>query len=286
MKGSSSTGSISSANRVRTAMALKIVPTATNPVVASAVTPTIPGRAWPRSTLKKSTKSGRVTASTVPTKARLASSLPRNSAPRGTGASSSPSNAPFSRSMVNARLRATIAARANVTHSTLGARSTAASAVGSRAKLKITSTRAAKTTADSSAVRLLSSARMSLPAIARARRMESGTDQAVVTGQKRFEVAGAPLVAGPLAVRQHRHPGREPPHLAQPVGHHHDPQARGETLSQLAAEPLGGGRVERGERLIQQQEARLVEERSCDRGPLGEPAAQPARRLVRSGGEA
>src|SRR5688572_22964293 len=117
--------------------------------------------------------------------------------------------------MVNARLSATIAARANVTHNTLGARSTAASAVGSRAKLKITRTRAAKTTADTSAVRLLSSARMSLAAIARASRTDSGTDQPVIAGQKRVEVALAPLVADPLAVRQHRHPGREPPHLAQ-----------------------------------------------------------------------
>ena len=45
MNGSSSTGSISSAKRVRTVMALKSVPTATNPIVASRVTPSRPGRA-------------------------------------------------------------------------------------------------------------------------------------------------------------------------------------------------------------------------------------------------
>ena len=66
----------------------------------------------------------------------MASSFPRKSASRGTGASSSPSSAPFSRSTVKARFSATIAASANVTHSTLGARSVADSTVGSRAKVE------------------------------------------------------------------------------------------------------------------------------------------------------
>ena len=92
-------------------------------------------------------KSGSVTSSIVATNARLASSLPAKSASRGIGASSKPSSAPFSRSTLNPRFIATIAASAKVTQSTLGASTVADTAVGSRAKLKITSTSAAKTSA-------------------------------------------------------------------------------------------------------------------------------------------
>ncbi len=103
-------------------------------MVASTIVPTIPGSAAPRSTLKNTMNSGTVMTCTAPTNARFATYLPRNSAPRGTGASRSPSIAPCSRSTVNARLSATIAANANVTHSTLGASTIAGTAVGSREK--------------------------------------------------------------------------------------------------------------------------------------------------------
>ncbi len=75
--GSSSTGSISSAKRVRITMALKSVPTATNPTVASAITRTRGSRICPMGTSKKSTNKGSPTPSTTATNARFAISLPR-----------------------------------------------------------------------------------------------------------------------------------------------------------------------------------------------------------------
>src|SRR5437879_6886318 len=52
--GSSSTGNISSAKRVRTSIALNSVPTATNPTVASAMTPTKGPSTSATGTLKRS----------------------------------------------------------------------------------------------------------------------------------------------------------------------------------------------------------------------------------------
>src|SRR3954454_4479891 len=280
MKGRSSTGSISSANRVRTAIALKIVPTVTNPSVASAVTPMMPGRAAPRSTLKKSTKRGSVTASTVPTKARLASSFPAKSASRGTGASSSPSSAAFSCSMVNARLSASIAASANVTHSTLGARSTAASAVGSRAKLNTTSTSAANTTAERIAVRLRSSARTSLPAMTSASLSQSGTDQHLVAGKEVAERPGQRLVARPSPVHHHGDPRRSLPGFGELVGDQHNAESLPTSLVELGPKPPAGRGIERGERLVQQQQPGPVQQRPGDRRALRQPPAEPPGRLV------
>src|SRR3954453_16326228 len=274
MKGRSSTGSMSSANRVRTAIALKIVPTVTKPTVASAVTPMMPGSAAPRSTLKNSTNSGSVTTSTVPTKARLASSFPAKSASRGTGASSRPSRAAFSCSMVNARLSASIAASANVTQSTLGARSTAASAVGSRAKLKTTSTSAANTTAERIAVRLRSSARTSLPAMTSARRSHSGTDQLLIAGEKPLQRTGQRFVAGPAAVDHHRDPGGHRPRLGQLMGDQHDADPLRAPGPELGPQPLAGRGVQGGERLVQQQHPGAVQQRPRDRGALRQTPAE------------
>src|SRR4051794_15834407 len=265
MKGRSRTGSISSAKRVRTAIALNMVPTDTKPIVASAVTPTMPGRAAERSTLKKSTNSGSVIASTVPTNARLASSLPPKSAPRGTGASSSPSSAPCSRSMVKARLSATIAARAKVTHRTLGARSLAEIAVGSRAKLNTTSTSAANTSAESSAVRLRSSARTSLPAITSASRSHSGTDQLLIARREGVHRARHRLVAGPASLDQHGNPGGHLPGLTELVGHQYDSEALLPAAAELGPKPLARGGIQGGERLVQQQQAGAVQQRAGDR---------------------
>src|SRR3989449_114921 len=75
--GSSSTGNISSAKRVRTSIALNSVPTATNPTVASAMTPTKGPSTSATGTLKNNTNSGRPTASTTATNTRLAASLPQ-----------------------------------------------------------------------------------------------------------------------------------------------------------------------------------------------------------------
>src|SRR3954452_23071482 len=251
MNGNSSTGSNSSANRVRTAMAPKIVPTATNPMVASAMTPRSPGRIDQTLRLKNKVKSGRVTSSTAPTKARLASSFPKNTASRGIGARSIPSIAPFSRSTVKARFIATIAASANVTQRTLGAIVAEETAVGSRAKLKITRTSAAKTIAVSSAVRLLNSARISLPATAKTRSRDRGTDQTLIALVEQIEMTGPGLVHRPPSVDEYGHPRDHVPDLRELVGHQENSISRLPAGLELGLHPVHWGGIESGERLIQ-----------------------------------
>src|SRR6185295_18340197 len=168
-------------------------------------------------------------------------------------------SAPCSRSMVKARLSATIAASANVTHRTLGARSVEESTVGSRAKLNTTSTSAANTTAESSAVRLRNSARMSLAAITRASRRASGTDPLPIARQEGFERAGLRLVAHPAPLDQHGHPCRHGPDLGQMMGHDHEAESLGTAGLEHSAQPVRRGGVERGERLVEQEHPRRVQ---------------------------
>ena len=282
MNGSSSTGSISSANRVRTAMALKIVPTATNPIVASAVTPRMPGSARPRLDVEEEHEErqghqlhraheGEV-GQQLAQKERLARHR-RQQQPVQRGVLPLDVEGPVS---------ATIAASANVTHSTLGARSVADSTVGSRAKLKTTSTSAAKTSADCSAVRLRSSARMSLAAMASASRSESGTDQPMVARQERLQRSRPRLVGSPATLDQHRHPGGELPRLGQMVGHQHHAQALGQPG--LADRPAAG-RPRAASSAVKGSSSSSsfgsVQQRPRDRRPLQQPAAQPPRQLVR-----
>src|SRR5437867_6919813 len=173
--GRSSTGSISSAKRARTTIALNRVPTATKPTVASAITATSGARIRHTGTSKNSTNSGRPTPSTTATNIRLASSLPRYRLVRLRGDTSSPSNAWFSSSSWKARFSARIAAKLNVTHRMLGARSIVATAVGSRPKLNTVSTSAVNTTAERIAVRVRNSSSRSLRATTQASFSRSST---------------------------------------------------------------------------------------------------------------
>src|SRR5437667_9031254 len=173
--GSSSTGSISSAKRVRITIALNRVPTATNPTVARAITATSGARTGQMGTSKNSTKRGKATHSTTATNIRLATSLPRYRLVRLMGDTSSPSKASFSSSSWNARFRARIAAKVNVTHRMLGARSIVGTAVGSRPKLNTVSTSAVNTTAERIAVRVRNSSSRSLRATTQASFSRSST---------------------------------------------------------------------------------------------------------------
>src|SRR4051812_42721681 len=280
MNGNSSTGSSSSANRVRTAIALKMVPTATKPMVASAMTASSPGRIDQTLTLKNRVKSGSVTSSTAPTNARLASSFPKNTASRGIGARSIPSNAPFSRSTVKARFIATIAASANVTQRTLGASVAADTAVGSRAKLKMTRTSAAKTSAVSSAVRLLNSARMSLPATARTTSIDRGTDQALVALVEQLETTSPDLVHRPSPIQEHGYPRDHVPDFGELVGHQQNSIPRLPAGLELGPHPVRCRGIESGERLIQQQDPRRVQEGSGDGRTLQQTPAQSTGQFI------
>ena len=222
----------------------------------------MPGSAAARSTLKNSTKSGSVTASTVPTKARLASSLPRNSAPRGTGASSRPSSAPCSRSMVKARLSATIAASAKVTHSTLGARSVA----DERRRV------AREVEHDQHQRREDHRRQQRRPA------PQLGPDVLARDGERQPErlrhrstpgsAAGTPRAVPALGSSHTQRPStmtadprRQVPHLRQVVGDDHQrPGPRRGARAASARSRSADGGVERGERLVQQQHPRAVQQ--------------------------
>src|SRR6266508_3503327 len=77
MNGNSNTGSSSSAKRVRVVIALNSVPTATNPIVASAISARSGPRYGSTRTLKNSASKGTPISSTPATKTRFAISLPR-----------------------------------------------------------------------------------------------------------------------------------------------------------------------------------------------------------------
>src|SRR5439155_1127160 len=162
--GSRITTSSSSANRVRITRALNSVPTATNPSVASAMTPTSGTSTRPTGTSKNRTNSGNPTPSTTATKTRFAISLPQYRLVRLSGDTSSPSSAWFSSSSWKARFRASIAANVNVTHRMVGARSMVGTAVGSRPKLNTVRTSAVNTTVETIAVRVRNSSSRSFRA--------------------------------------------------------------------------------------------------------------------------
>src|SRR5712664_2077744 len=169
--------------------------------------------------------------------------------PRPMGASSSPSNAWFSSSSWNARFNATIAANVNVTHRMLGAMSTAATAVRSRPKLNASKTRMTKAAADTMPVRARNSTSRSLRATRHACFAQSGTRGGASDRAAIGECNVARITAGPRR--------------------------------ELPAECLAREPVESGERLVEEQHARIVHQRPCDRHALHETARQRAHGPVR-----
>src|SRR3989449_7196833 len=200
------------------------------------------------------------------------------------GATSNPSSAWFSSSSWKARFNASIAAKVNVTHRMLGARSIAATAVGSRPKLNTMRTSAVKTTAERIAVRVRNSSTRSLRASVHAWRSVPPTGpRPPVLLDHRAGRAGAARPQGhepaPLLKRD---VGGELDALVHVVRReHHDPPRAGE-LREQAAE-LGRRReVETREGLVQEQHPRLVQQRAGDRRALHQAPPERAHRLVRS----
>src|SRR3989442_10415529 len=198
------------------------------------------------------------------------------------GATSSPSSAWFSSSSWNARFSASMAAKVNVTHRMLGARSIAATAVGSRPKLNTMRTSAVKTTAERIAVRVRNSSTRSLRASVHAWRNVSPTGhRPPVLLDHRAGRAGAARPQGhepaPLLKRD---VGGELDALVHVVRReHHDPPRAGE-LREQAAE-LGRRReVETREGLVQEQHPRLVQQRAGDGRALHQAPRQRAHRLL------
>src|SRR5687768_9637486 len=280
MKGSSRSGSISSANRVRTVMEAKTVPTATKPAVASTATRMIPPTAPRRSTPKNTTNSGSATASTVNTKARLARYFPRNSAARDTGAMSRPSSAAFSRSSANERLSAITPENAKVIQSTLGAIALRESDAASRAKLKITRVSTATASAETSAVLLRRSTRRSLAATASAAPRNSPIHRLPVARQELVGRACNRACQGPLPPDQGVGVGCQGPGLPHLMTHQHDRCPAQELGAQHRGDLGRGVGIQSGERLIQQQQGGFMQQRPGNRDPLEQAPGKPAHRLV------
>src|SRR2546426_5107258 len=196
------------------------------------------------------------------------------------GATSNPSSAWFSSSSWKARFSASIAAKVNVTHRMLGARSIAATAVGSRPKLNTMRTSAANTTAERIAVRVRNSSTRSLRASVHAWRSVSPTGHRppVLCGHRTGRADPARPKGHEPAALLKRDVGGELDALVHVVRReHHDPPRAGELCEQAAQ--LGRRRqVESRERLVQQQHPRLLQQPSGDPRP---PPQAPPKRLHR-----
>ena len=66
--------------------------------------------------------------------------------------------------------------------------------------------------------------------------------------------------------------GRESRALFHVVGHQHGRATRRTMLRQQPAQRLGGHAIESGERLVEQQHRWVVQQRTCDRNALHQPA--------------
>src|SRR5256885_1344472 len=262
--GSRITTRSSSANRVRITSALKSVPTATNPSVASAITPTRGTSTRPTDTSKKRTNSGSPTASTTATNTRFAISLPQYRPVRLSGDTSNPSSAWFSSSSWKARFRASIAANVNVTQRIVGARSTVATAVGSRPKLNTVSTSAVNTTAETSAVRVRNSSTRSLRATthacaSRSRIRPSHNRPAVRLRDLRGPSPAARREVHEPAASLERHVGRELDPLVHVVRRQHQHAAgRVAQLAQQHSQLGRRGEIQPRERLVEEQHPGIV----------------------------
>src|SRR6267142_1850039 len=156
----------------------------------------------------------------------------------------------------------------------LGARSTLEIAVGSRPKLKTTSTSTTKTAAERIAVRERNSTSRSLEATAQAWRRSLGDRIAVVLAHL---LGTAPGAGGKL----HESPGaherdvRGEPRPFLHVVRHQNARATGRgMLGEQTAEGFGGNAIEAGKWLVEQQHRRIVDQGTGNRDPLHESARQ------------
>src|SRR5882762_6417981 len=197
---------------------------------------------------------------------------------RLTGASSSPSSAWFSSSSWKARFNASTAANVNVTHRMLGARSTAATAVGSRPKLNTSRTSTVNTTADRMAVRDRNSTSRSLRASSHPWRRISTTGHRPAVGVRdlrRVAPAAGREVYEPTRPHE-RHVGRELGPLLDVVGDEDGDAACGGLLGEKLTRFLGGGAIEPREGFVEQQHPRIVDQGARDGDALHETARQLA----------
>ena len=110
----------------------------------------------------------------------------------------------------------------------------------------------------------------------------AGPDEGGYEGRIRVpeDLVGAAQLGDP-SLREHRHDITEPERLVEIVGH----LQRGDVLPgvnrpELPAEHLAGGRIDRGKRLVEEQDGGAGRERTRERHALGLAAAQLVDRAV------
>src|SRR5204863_3716644 len=158
----------------------------------------------------------------------------------------------------------------------LGARSTLETAVGSRPKLNTTSTSTTKTAAERIAVRERNSTSRSLEATVQAWRRSLGDCIAIVLAHL-LGTSPGPRSEMREAARAHEcDVGRELRTFIDIVGHQDGSPAFGGILAQQLPQLLGSHPVETGEGLVQEQDARVMDQRSRDGGSLYQAARQLA----------
>src|SRR5258708_26535444 len=171
---------------------------------------------------------------------------------------------------------ARIAASVKVTHKRLGARSTLETAVGSCPNWNTTNTRTTKTATERIAVRERNSTSRSLDATVQACRRSLGDRIAIVLAHL---LGTSPGARGEMREPAHAHKGhvgRELRTLIDVVSHQDGRPAFGSILAQQLPQLLGSHPVETGKGLVQEQDARVMDQRSRDGGSLYQPARQPA----------
>src|SRR3954468_13754088 len=190
-------------------------------------------------------------------------------APRGAGDSSSERIASPSRSRSNARDSATVPETTTATHrmpATTGAGGRAPSTTN--AKLKISTTTTARNVIVANTSRLRHSIRRSFAAMLSAWRTKPG-EGASVTGRLpvqraqrvRLEASRARLVTHDAPATQNHDLIGDGGGRLEIVRHQHDGTAGGALGRQLGLQPGGARRIQRGGRLVEQQQRRVVGER-------------------------
>src|SRR5437667_5732243 len=168
----------------------------------------------------------------------------------------------------------------------LGARSTLETAVASCPKLNTMSTSTTNVATDTIAVRDRSSTRRSFDATAQAWRKRSGDRIAILLPHLLGPPAGARGEMDEAAGAHERDVGREPGAFLHVVRHEHGGPAGRGVLPEETAERFGRDAIEARERLVEQQERRVVCQRTRNGDALHEPPGQhphgPIRVLLES----
>src|SRR5216110_987827 len=163
----------------------------------------------------------------------------------------------------------------------LGTSTRLETAVGSRPKLNTIKTSTTKTTAERMPVRARNSTTRSLAATVQAWRSRSGDRTAILRRDLLRSTAGARCEMDEPAGAHEGDVRRELRSLFDVVCHQNRRTTLFHHVAQKAAQRLGGDAIEAGERLVEQQNGRVVHQRPGDRDALNQPPRERAHGTIR-----